>query len=118
MRICVPIVDNLGLLSYVAPHFGSAPAYLVVDTATLAFHPIPNRPHERDRCDPYRALEGERIDAFIVIGIGARALAEIARRRLWVYGSLGGRVADVLADYLDGSLKLLRDATDGPTVGH
>lgn len=117
MTLCIPVVENLGLLSFVAPHFGSAPMYLLLDTGTLAFHAIPNLPRARNRCEPYRALEGQRIDAFIVKGIGANALAEIARRRLWAYGSHGGRVADVLSDYLGGSLRLLREPTNGPAGG-
>jgi predicted Fe-Mo cluster-binding NifX family protein len=117
MNICIPIVENLGLLSFVSPHFGSAPMFLVVDTSTLAYRSIPNPPLDEGQCDPYRALGDQPVDSFIVGGIGANALAEIERRKLPVYRSFGGRVADALADLLAGKLRFLREATNGRGPG-
>ncbi len=115
MRICIPIVENRGLLSPVSPHFAAAPMFLLVDTSTLAFRSIPNpHPTEGRRCDPYRALGGQPVDSFIVGGIGRNALAEIARRNVPVYRALRGRVADALAALIAGKLPTLREGTDGP----
>jgi predicted Fe-Mo cluster-binding NifX family protein len=115
MKICIPIVENLGLLSHVSPHLGTAPMLLLVDLSTLAFRSIPNPPRdEAGRCDPYRALDGQQVDSFIVGGIGAHALDAIERRSVPVYRSVGGRVADALAELIAGRLRILREPTNGP----
>jgi predicted Fe-Mo cluster-binding NifX family protein len=115
MKICIPIVENRGLLSPVSPHFASAPMFLFVDTSTLAFRSIPNpSPAEGRRCDPFRALGAQPVDSFIVGGIGTNALTEIARRNVPVYRAVRGRVADALAALIAGKLPALREGTDGP----
>lgn len=115
MKLCIPIVENRGLLSPVSPHFAAAPMFLLVDTSTLAFRSIPNpSPEDGRRCDPYRALGDQPVDSFIVGGIGANALTELARRNVPVYRAARGRVADALAAFIAGKLPPLREGTGGP----
>jgi predicted Fe-Mo cluster-binding NifX family protein len=115
MKICIPIVENRGLLSPVSPHFATAPMFLLVDTLTLAFRSIPNLgPAEGCRCDPYRVLGDQPVDSFIVGGIGTNALTEIARRNVPVYRTVRGRVADALAGFIAGKLPTVREGTRGP----
>lgn len=115
MKLCVPIVEDRGLLSPVSPHFGHAPAFLIVDTATLAFRSIPNPIQtEGPRCDLQRALAEHRIEAYVVGGIGARALAGIAERSVPVYRAARGSVADALAELVAGNLPTVSGGSDGP----
>jgi predicted Fe-Mo cluster-binding NifX family protein len=115
VNVCIPILENRGLLSPVSPHFSAAPMFLLVDSATLAFRSLPNPPPaEGRRCDPYRALREEDVQWFIVGGIGQNALAEIARRNVPVHRTSRGTVADALAGWIAGRLPALRQGTDGP----
>ncbi|ABC82022.1 NifB/NifX family molybdenum-iron cluster-binding protein [Anaeromyxobacter dehalogenans] len=118
--LCIPIEENRGLLSPVSPHFGRAPAFMLVDAATLAYRVVPNAPGERP-CDACRALADEDIDVFLVGGIGTQALERIrARRRIAVLRTPSGRVADALALHIAGRLPVVQeeccppDAPPGP----
>ncbi len=115
MKICIPVLENRGLLSPFSPHFGSAPMFLLVDTAGLAFSSVANpTASEGRRCDPYRSLGGQAVDSFIVAGIGTNALAEIVRRNVPIYRANRARVADALADLIAGKLPPVREGTNGP----
>ncbi|GAO04708.1 NifB/NifX family molybdenum-iron cluster-binding protein [Anaeromyxobacter sp. PSR-1] len=112
--LCIPIEENRGLLSPVSRHFGRAPAFLLVDAATLAHRVLPNAPSEHP-CDPCRALVNEDIDVFLVGGIGAHALEKIrGRRRIPVYRAPPGRVADALALHIAGRLPVVLDECRPP----
>lgn len=115
MKICIPIVEDRGLLSPVSPHFASAPMFLLVDAATLAFRSVPNpSPAEGARCDPYRSLRGLAIDSFIVGGIGANALTVIRQGNVPVFRTGSDRVADALAELIAGTLPFLSHPRRGP----
>lgn len=115
MKICVPIAEDRGLLSPVSPHFGHAPSFLIVDTATLAFRSVPNPLRtEGPRCDLQRALSEHRVEAYVVVGIGAKAVAGIAARGVPIYRAARGRVADALAELVAGNLPTVSGASDGP----
>src|SRR6266545_4799210 len=60
--ICIPIDENLGLLSRVAARFCEAPNFLLVETDTLTFRAIPN-PRGLG-CDPRVLLRGAMGDVF------------------------------------------------------
>lgn len=112
--LCIPIEENRGLLSPVSRHFGRAPAFLLVDAATLAHRVLPNTPSEHP-CDPCRALVNEDIDVFLVGGIGAHALEKIrARRRIAVFRAPPGRVADALALHIAGRLPVVQEECRPP----
>ena len=42
MQICIPVVEDKGLQSRVSAHFGSAPAFMIVDTESGACRAIAN----------------------------------------------------------------------------
>jgi predicted Fe-Mo cluster-binding NifX family protein len=111
--VCFPIVENRGLLSPVSPWLSAAPMFLLVDTETLAFRAIPNDPQrQKDRgCDPCEALGDADVDCVIVGEIEGKALGDIARRNVPVYGGAAGNAADALAAFIAGRLPLLREVT-------
>ena len=99
MKICFPTTCHEGLESDVYGHFGSAPMFLVVDTATGAVteQANPDLGHAHGQCQPMRALRGQQVDAIVVGGIGAGALMGLNRAGLKVYRSMGSTIADNLA---------------------
>lgn len=79
MNVCIPVLENKGLESPVSVHFGSAPAFVVVNTEDGTSRVIENRDahHAHGMCHPLESLRGEKIDAVVVGGIGAGALAKL-----------------------------------------
>ena len=62
MKVCIPVSEVRGLESPVHGHFGSAPAFLAVDSETLAVEVLSNGDleHVHGACSPVRALAGLR----------------------------------------------------------
>jgi len=79
MTLCIPVTRNDGLQSPVSAHFGSAPFFLLVDSEGQLLRTIANQDprHAPGPCQPLAALGGERVDAIVVCGIEAGALAEV-----------------------------------------
>ncbi len=79
MKICFPTTRDLGLESPVSRHFGSAPLFLLVDSASRETRALPNGrvAHEHGACRPLDGLAGEQIDAVVVGGIGPGALERL-----------------------------------------
>src|SRR5512145_2756163 len=106
MRVCFPVRENRGLESAVFNHFGSAPLFLLVDTESREVAEVINRDlhHAHGACSPLKALDGHRVDAVIVGGIGGGALAGLDRAGIRVYRSAGptvdGNIALLLSDSL------------------
>jgi len=86
MQICIPVVENNGLQSRTSDHFGSAPFFMIVDTDSQACRAVANRNqhHSHGACQPLSALKGERVDGFVVKGIGRGALARLQGANLEV----------------------------------
>jgi len=112
MKICFPVESNEGLDSPVYGHFGSAPLFVVVDTETQEVRETGNRDlhHEHGSCSPLKALAGQAVDAIVVGGIGAGALAGLNRAGLTVYQAKGGTIADNLAMLMHVELPVLTPA--------
>jgi predicted Fe-Mo cluster-binding NifX family protein len=112
MKICFPVERNEGMESPVYGHFGSAPLFVVVDTDTRQVHEIANRDlqHTHGSCNPLKALGGAAMDAIVVGGIGAGALAGLNRAGLIVYQALGATIADNLAMLAQVELPVLTPA--------
>ena len=72
MNICIPVNADEGLASPVCAHFGSAPFFMIIDTASGACRALPNgnQHHAHGMCQPLAALAGENLDAIVVGGIG------------------------------------------------
>jgi predicted Fe-Mo cluster-binding NifX family protein len=79
MVICIPVSQDEGLKSRVSAHFGSAPFFMLVDAQQRILRTVPNRNqiHAHGQCQPLAAIQGEQVDAIVVGGIGAGALAKI-----------------------------------------
>jgi len=118
VRIAFPVQDDLGIDSVVYNHFGSAPVFVIVDPATSAVFSVQNRDqqHEHGACNPLRALDDQRVDAVIVGGIGAGALAKLNRTGIKVYRSVAATVGENLALFGAGSLPVIE--LQGSCAGH
>ncbi len=110
MNICVPIETNDGLRSTVCAHFGSAPAFMLVDTDTGSCRSIANanRHHGHGMCAPLQSLQGESIDAMVVGGIGMGALNKLSAASIRVYVSDHATVDEVVTAFKAGSLRLMQ----------
>ena len=79
MVICIPVTKDEGLKSPVCAHFGSAPFFMLADDERGLLRTIANQDlhHAHGQCQPLAAIQGERVDAIVVGGIGAGALSKI-----------------------------------------
>ena len=108
MKIAIPIEDARGLESPVYGHFGSAPAFVVVDSESGAASVIDNRQlgHAHGQCNPIAALAGQTVDALITGGIGGRALELLNAHRIRVYRAPQPvTAAEVLKDFREKGLE-------------
>ncbi len=118
MRICFPVQTDEGLESAVYNHFGSAPQFVVVDTDTKAVAAINNRDqhHAHGSCSPAKALDGRQIDAVVVGGIGAGALAGLNSMGIVVHRAQAASIRENMELYASRSLPILTPA--GCCGGH
>ncbi len=87
MRICIPVEEFKGLESVAYGHFGSAPYFLIYDSETKEIKGISNGDlgHEHGKCQPLKAIEGEKVDFALVGGIGKGALLKLEAEGIKVY---------------------------------
>ncbi len=106
MKLCFPIQEDRSLDSSVYGHFGSAPAFLVVDTDTETAESIANadQHHAHGTCSPFRALGGRSIDCVVVGGIGGGALAKLSQAGISVFRASAGTVRENLDLFSAGRL--------------
>ena len=99
MRVCFPVQKEEGITSTVFNHFGSAPAFVVVDTDSNTLSTIRNgdRHHAHGACNPLKALDDQKIDVVVVGGIGAGALARLNQAGIKVYRAASGTIQENLA---------------------
>jgi predicted Fe-Mo cluster-binding NifX family protein len=110
MNICIPITKDLGMKSPVSEHFGSAPLFLIVDTDGDTCRAIQNRNehHAHGMCTPLQALQGEKLDAIVVGGIGQGALSKLMAAGLQVFAAGYSTVEETVAAYQAGTLRLMK----------
>jgi predicted Fe-Mo cluster-binding NifX family protein len=118
MQMCIPVLADLGLDSEVSGHFGSAPAFMIVDTDSGACRVIANnnQHHAHGMCQPLAVLAGEKVDAMIVGGIGMGALMKLQAGGITVFRAMHPTVAETVAAFKAGELQ--RVATDDACAGH
>lgn len=118
MQLCVPVLDDQGLESRVCPHFGSAPAFMFVDTdsGTCRAKVNDNAHHAHGMCQPLAALAGEAVDGLIVGGIGMGALMRLQAAGIAVYRAVHPTVGETIAAFKEGSLRPV--GQDGACAGH
>ncbi|MBN1611941.1 MAG: NifB/NifX family molybdenum-iron cluster-binding protein [Polyangiaceae bacterium] len=120
MNICIPVIDNQGHESRVSSHFGSAPAFVIVDTETGTCRAIVNDNQHRGHgmCAPIASLRGENIDGMVVGGIGMGALSKLSAANIQVYMAEQPTVADTLAAFRAGMLKPVEPSMACARHGH
>lgn len=106
MKIAIPVTKYYGLENSVYGHFGSAPAFALVDAATMAVALLANRDqgHIHGACSPIKALAGAKPDAVVVNSIGAGALLGLRSAGIKVYRFAGGTVAEAVRQFQAGAL--------------
>jgi predicted Fe-Mo cluster-binding NifX family protein len=109
MFVCIPVMEDKGLESPVSAHFGSTPSFMIVDTDSKACRAIPNRDlgHAHGMCQPLKALAGERIDGFVVGGIGMGALNKLQQSRIQVFLSQHSTVGATVDALRAGTLRVV-----------
>lgn len=120
MNICIPVDEAKGLHSQVCAHFGSAPAFLIVETASGSCRAIrnDNQHHAHGMCMPLATLAGEHVDAVVVGGIGVGALNRLAAASIRVYVSEHSTVADTITAFKAGTLQLMQPGLACAQHGH
>jgi len=99
MKVGFAVQTNEGMESRVYNHFGSAPAFIIVDTAGEEVVTVNNKDlhHVHGACNPIMALDGKSVDAMVVGGIGAGALVKLNASGIKVYGAGAPTVKENLA---------------------
>ncbi len=92
--------------SEVYGHFGSAPAFVIVDTETEEVKVIRNEDHRHapGMCNPLGAIGAEGIDVVIVGGIGGGALMKLRQGGIAVYKAAASTVRENLGLFSSGGL--------------
>jgi predicted Fe-Mo cluster-binding NifX family protein len=87
MKVCFPVLKADGMNSEVYGHFGSAPAFVMVETENNTIATITNsdQHHAHGTCNPLKALDNQRVDAIVVGGIGAGALIKLNQQGIKVF---------------------------------
>ena len=97
MKVCFPVASDEGLAGQIFGHFGSAPGFIVVDMETNEVTAIKNHSHQHGACNPAAELEGHRVDAVVVGGIGRGALQKLTAAGMRVFQAREGDVAENVA---------------------
>ena len=110
MKVCFPVMNVQALESEVYGHFGSAPAFILVDTDKRDSFAINNNDqhHAKGMCSPLRALAGHEIDCVVVGGIGGGALMKLNQAGIIVYKAMGSTVKDNLVLLGEGKLPVFQ----------
>jgi predicted Fe-Mo cluster-binding NifX family protein len=89
MKVGFAVENNEGMESKVYGHFGSAPAFVIIDTEEKDTTLVNNKDlnHVHGACNPVMALDGKNVDAMVVGGIGAGALVKLNALGIKVYGA-------------------------------
>jgi predicted Fe-Mo cluster-binding NifX family protein len=99
MKVGFAVQLNQGLESLVYNHFGSAPAFVIVDTDLKQVSSVDNTNahHVHGACNPIMALGGNTIDAMVVGGIGPGAIMKLNAMGVKVYRSGAATINENIA---------------------
>jgi predicted Fe-Mo cluster-binding NifX family protein len=106
MKVCFAVQQDNGINSVVYNHFGSAPAFIVIDTDVEGSATVNNNDmhHEHGACNPVMALGGSHVDAVVVGGIGGGALMKLNAEGIKVYRAAEPTVRENLNLLSEGKL--------------
>lgn len=118
MKIAFPTDKDKGMESPVYGHFGSASAFIIVDSDSGAYQTVNNgdKDHIHGQCQPLAALGGTDVNAVVVGGIGAGALMRLNSSNIKVYRGVEGTVAENLRMIKADALPML--TMDQTCAGH
>jgi predicted Fe-Mo cluster-binding NifX family protein len=107
MKVGFAIEVNEGLNSAVYGHFGSAPAFLVIDTESNQISAVDNTNahHVHGACNPIMALDGNNIEAVVVGGIGPGAIRKLTSMGVKVFRAGAFTVGENLALLAESKLR-------------
>ena len=96
MKVGFAVQLNEGLESTVYGHFGSAPAFIIVDTDLKQVSAVDNTNahHVHGACNPIMALGGNSIDAMVVGGIGPGAIMKLNAMGMKVFRAGAATVSE------------------------
>jgi predicted Fe-Mo cluster-binding NifX family protein len=120
MHICIPVLEDNGLESRVSAHFGSAPAFMIVDTESGACRAISNTDshHQHGMCQPLAAIAGEQVDSIVVGGIGMGALMKLQAANIQVFHAGQRTVGETVEAFRAGTLCPVTPQTACGQHGH
>ena len=106
MKIAFPVQVDQGLDSQVYGHFGSAPSFVILDSASGQLETVGNSDahHAHGQCQPMKALAGNAVDAVVVGGIGGGALMRLQSQGVRVFRAVEGSVKQNLEYMTSGKL--------------
>ena len=109
MKVGFAVEVNEGLQSAVYGHFGSAPAFVIVDTELKQVSAVDNTNahHVHGACNPVMALGGNSVEAMVVGGIGPGAIMRLNELGIRVYRALAATVGENMTLLLESRLPLI-----------
>ena len=118
MRICIPVRDNRETESQLSDHFGSAPYFVLADTAKEEIRMVENRRHDHEHgaCKPIDHIDRNAVDAVVCRGMGRRALASLVQGGIRVLTTTAQTAGEVIAEAREGALHEL--SLDEACGGH
>jgi predicted Fe-Mo cluster-binding NifX family protein len=118
MKVGFAVQKDEGIESQVYNHFGSAPAFILVDAETREAVTVQNSDlqHVHGMCNPVSALGGKEVGAVVVGGIGPGALMKLNAMGVKVYEAGARTVKENLQ--LLGENRLQELSMSGCCKGH
>jgi predicted Fe-Mo cluster-binding NifX family protein len=109
MKVGFAVHSDQGVESKVYDHFGSAPAFIIVDTETKNPIRVNNKDlnHVHGACNPIMALDGHSVNAMVVGGIGAGAINKLNSMGVKVYAAAASTVEENLNLLIENKLQEL-----------
>ena len=106
MKVCFPVAEVNGIASEVYGHFGSAPAFIIVETNDNKVTTINNNDqhHAHGACNPLKKFNNHQVDALVVAGIGMGALNVLNQSGIKVFQAQAPTVRENIALLKAGNL--------------
>lgn len=106
MKICVPVIKDSGMDSFVYNHFGSAPMFLMYDAESKEAQILNNRDqeHAHGQCNPVGSLQDNQTDVVLVGGIGGRAIQRLQTMNIKVYKATARTAQENIELFLENGL--------------
>ncbi|MBC2594189.1 NifB/NifX family molybdenum-iron cluster-binding protein [Ruficoccus amylovorans] len=116
MNICLPVLENNGLLSAVSPHFGQAPAHLVISPEGEIVHYAEKTACGHAGCTPVDILAAHAVKAIVCQGLGRGAFFRLRELGIDVFQTDCETVDEALVAYRRHTLAPMSE--DGLCQGH